>query len=398
MSTPPPFNRAEIERHVHLLHELAAATLASDRNSAGVLILLPIREGDTPRPQRFAIGDERRMVEAIMAFDRMLGVNIYAPYCTMFSDLHFGAKGGEKNVLWVFAAVADIDRDPGKPVQAEIPIRASYVIESSPGNYQCVYIFRQPICAKAAKPVLAAMHDAIGGDAAQKDVSHVWRIPGTLNWPTKSKLARGRSPEPAPVTVVRPCNGVRVDPAAILALPPLAKPRKSGDPKSTKTTGTAKADIPKLRSALARIPADDRGVWVTCGMALHTIGARDLWDEWAKTNAKFDAADQARVWDSFKDDRDDKVTVATIYKLAKERGWKPPRQPRQADSVGDDYVALAVADKHGEALGYVADGRQWLLWTEVRWEMEKTLAVFDLARKTSREITLGTEEPANGRT
>jgi predicted P-loop ATPase len=337
------FDRSAIEGHVQLLHELAAATNADD-DAPGVLILLPICEGASPRPQRFAIGNVSGMVEAVMAFDGVHGTNIYAPYATMFSDLRYGGKGSEKNVKHVFAAVADIDRDPGKPVQAEIPVAPSYAVETSPGNYQYIYVFPRPLCAQSAKPVLCALHAAIGGDAAQKDISHVWRIPGTLNWPTKSKLARGRSPEPAPVTVVKACNGMRVDPVVLLALPPLPKPEKkakrnkgahvAADEQSSGDIGEA-----KLRAALATIPADDRDIWLKVGMALHTINARDMWDWWAQTSDKYDAADQERIWASFNDDRNEKITIASIYALAKEDApRRKHRKERERSRSSDGFV------------------------------------------------------------
>jgi RepB DNA-primase from phage plasmid len=183
------FNRVEIESHVRLLHDLAAGC-------DGFLVLTPIWEGSPPRPQRFTIGDPGAMVEAAMAFDGVPGGNLYAGYGTMRGDLSPGKKGGEADARHVFAAVADIDNDK-EGAQREIPVEPSYIVESSPGNFQRVYIFPKPLPAAAAKPVLCALHAAVGGDSAQKDVSHVWRIPGTLNWPTKSKVARGRPPEPA---------------------------------------------------------------------------------------------------------------------------------------------------------------------------------------------------------
>jgi len=177
--TVPSFDRLAIETHVRLLHELAAATLADDDKVAaahGILILLAIREGDrSPRPQRFAIGDVEKMVEAIMCYDQVPGINLYAPFCGMFSNLAFGAKGGERSVKHVFAAVADIDRDPGKPVQATIDVQPSYVIETSPGNFQYFFIFPRPLCAEAAKPVLLALHAAVGGDDSMS-------IPDELAW------------------------------------------------------------------------------------------------------------------------------------------------------------------------------------------------------------------------
>jgi hypothetical protein len=45
----------------------------------------------------------------------------------------------------------------------------------------------------------------------------IWRIPGTLNYPTRKKLARGCSPEPQPVKVLLPWTGELVTPEMVRA-------------------------------------------------------------------------------------------------------------------------------------------------------------------------------------
>jgi hypothetical protein len=110
----------------------------------------------------------REMTDAIMAFDGVWGVNLYASYATMRANLDPGKKGGERDVEYVFAAVADIDNDPGKAAQREIGIEPSYVIESSPGNFQRIYLFddrsRQPrpnlSCVRSMRRSAAIMRNA----------------------------------------------------------------------------------------------------------------------------------------------------------------------------------------------------------------------------------------------
>jgi hypothetical protein len=120
-------------------------------------------------------------------------------------DLAPRKKGSEVDVVAVLAAVPDLDND--KYSLGELPVEAPYIVETSPGNFQPVYIFERPLAAADAKPVLAALCDFVGGDSGTKDASHVWRIPGTRNYPNKSKLARGRSPFPAAVTVKKEYDG-----------------------------------------------------------------------------------------------------------------------------------------------------------------------------------------------
>jgi putative DNA primase/helicase len=57
----------------------------------------------------------------------------------------------------------------------------------------------------------------------------------------------------------------------------------------------------------------------------------------------------------------------------------------ESDAVSDDGLALAFVDRHGHELRYVAAWGKWLKWTGTHWQIEKTLDVFDKARKTCRE-------------
>jgi putative DNA primase/helicase len=52
----------------------------------------------------------------------------------------------------------------------------------------------------------------------------------------------------------------------------------------------------------------------------------------------------------------------------------------------EDRLALRFADRHGKDLRYVAAWGKWLAWTGTHWEIENTLAVFDMARKICREV------------
>jgi hypothetical protein len=186
----PSFDRRAVESHVSLIHDLA-------EGQDGVLILAAFEEGGQPNVQRFRIGDVANMVETIMGFEGHPRVNLYIPWAVMRRDLEPGRKGTEADVVAILAAVPDLDGDKG--VKTELPVEAPYIVESSPGNFQPVYIFERPLAPADAKPALTALCDFVGGDSGTKDCSHVWRIPGTLNIPTKSKLARGRSSVPAPV-------------------------------------------------------------------------------------------------------------------------------------------------------------------------------------------------------
>jgi RecA-family ATPase len=275
-----------------------------------------------------------------MGFENHPNLNLYAPWSVFRRDLESGKKGSEADVLAVLAAVGDLDND--KYSLGELPVEAPYIVETSPGNFQPVYIFERPLAAADAKPVLAALCDFVGGDSATKDTSHVWRIPGCLNWPTKSKLARGRPPVPALATIKKGYDGRFIDPVTLLALAP--PPRLPSGHDTTPGGSLSFAEEARLRGALAVIPAEDRDTWVKVGAALHRVGARAVWDDWSKTSGKFDADDQDRVWDSFHGERKERVaTITSILTLAKERGWVPPVNAEEpAADTKAEATALAI--------------------------------------------------------
>ena len=86
----------------------------------------------------------------------------------------------------------------------------------------------------------------------------------------------------------------------------------------------------KAREALWALDAgvgyDD---WIRIGMALSTLGQEgfSLWVEWSARSEKF-PGEQALAghWKSFKGGG---VKLGTLYKLARDAGWAPPRAPRK---------------------------------------------------------------------
>jgi RepB DNA-primase from phage plasmid len=238
------FDRSAIEMHIGLLHDLAAGC-------DGILTLIAIEESEAAQVQRFRIGDADPMIETIMGFEGRPWINLYAPWAVMRSDLPPRKKGGESDVVACLAAIADLDNDKHK--FGELPVEPSYVIETSPGNYQAFYFFDQPLSASKAKPVLAALCDSVGGDSGTKDVAHVWRIPGTLNIPTKSKLARGRSPLPAHTAIKKHFDGCFTNTTTLLALAP-KNPKPNGDASQFSSSLSA-AEAARIRDALTFVRA-----------------------------------------------------------------------------------------------------------------------------------------------
>jgi hypothetical protein len=124
------------------------------------------------------------------------GDNCYLGIALMKPGLSIYQKGTEADVIGVLAAVTDWDgkNDP-KTRHDRLPLCPQAEVEPSPGNFQCWYFFDRPYPVDEAKPVLAGLARCTKSDHTQSCV-HVFRVPGTLNWPSRKKIAKGRSSVP----------------------------------------------------------------------------------------------------------------------------------------------------------------------------------------------------------
>ncbi len=111
------------------------------------------------------------------------------------------------------------------------------------------------------------------------------------------------------------------------------------------SAGESDVDWARLRSALAAIPNEDDAEldydeWWQVMAALHSAddGGADsleLAHEFSERSSKYDAAFlDKKVWPYLRDERDTRLTVATIYHKAGEHDWSPP------PAAPDEFEAL----------------------------------------------------------
>jgi len=93
----------------------------------------------------------------------------------------------------------------------------------------------------------------------------------------------------------------------------------------------SEVNVKEIMSALEAIPADlDRDSWIRIGMALHEAAANDslfeVWDEWSKgSEDKYPGIKQMLYqWNSFEQNKNDAVTLGTLFEIAKQYGWMKP--------------------------------------------------------------------------
>jgi hypothetical protein len=185
-----------IESHVKNLCKLA------EDAGEGVLIVAsygqnPMTGKDlSPKVSHFKPSDHENILSRILQLSKQLHRNIYMPLVLMRSDLLPGKKGGISDIVSVFGLVADFDDADADKWPDRIPCPPSYVLETSPGRFQVGFLFDDPMSPDNAKKSAVALKRHCNCDHGTADISHVWRIPGTLNWPNKLKVDTGRSQEP----------------------------------------------------------------------------------------------------------------------------------------------------------------------------------------------------------
>lgn len=196
----PTFDTAAIRSYVELLHSRAEGV----NGLFVVSVFYNDVDGGTITHHR--PGDVAGMVAAISAHSETPHANVYCGLQLMWPSLGRKERGCERDIVAVLGIAADLDSDTGKT--GDMPVEPSFIIQTSPGNSQPVILFDSPVPPQMAKELASGLSAATGGDTGTKDITHVWRVPGTLNYPGETKRKRGRSPDPVPVLMLQPFQGL----------------------------------------------------------------------------------------------------------------------------------------------------------------------------------------------
>jgi hypothetical protein len=312
------FFEPAIAEHFRNLHRLAKVS-----GHKGILVLSAFGEDLPPQVRHFQIGEHESMTAAAMAF-QTTRYNVYCSPAIYRSDLPAISKGGEADVIASLAPVTDSDADKGKDAP-QSPMPADYVMETSPGNAQQFLFLSKALTPDEAKPLCAAMKRATKADGAS-ELSHVFRVPGTLNWPNKAKLARGRSPEPFLVRVTKAWDGnslTHVDELRAVLEPHWQAPRTE---RLATVAGETEYDIEDAK-ALYQWMADNGAIesdddWRNAGMVAKSEfgeAGLELWEILATQGGLSD--ESLNRWRSFKLDKEGGVGLGTLLKLARDMGW-----------------------------------------------------------------------------
>jgi primase-like protein/DNA primase RepB-like protein len=219
--------------------------------------------------------------------------------------------------------------------EGEFPLEPSLVVETSEGHYHRYWLLADDWPADDAGKsdfagVMRRMVQDFGSDNSAKDLVRVLRVPGFLH-----------RKDPGNPQTVRIVGGNRKRYARadiLLAFPPIEKERQANGQANGHTHHSGDEDPERIRDALRHIPAHDRDVWVRIGMGLmDELGEAGygLWLQWSQScPEKFDAKDCRHKWESF---RGKGITIATVFGMARERGWREEKRHQDAPKWNDSY-------------------------------------------------------------
>jgi hypothetical protein len=197
--------------------------------------------GLTPKVFHVDIGDHALMAERVGEVADLAHYNAYMPLAIFRADLAAGKKGSEEDVVACLGLVADFDDADAARWADRLPLPPQYVLETSSGRFQAFYLFKEPVQLKQAKPVAERLKAYAGCDHGTSDISHVWRVAGSLNWPNAKKVSEGRAAEPQLVTIVQPFVGKTIAFEKLAAaLPESGAAPRTQKPSAAKSTHARK--------------------------------------------------------------------------------------------------------------------------------------------------------------
>lgn len=239
------------------------------------------------------------------------GWDVFMTINALTSSKRKGENIGNINSLFIDYDNGDWSADDIVSFMGKFPIEPRLVTESSPGCFHVYWLVDDMPLAefKSAQKKLAAKYNA---DPKVCDLARVMRLPGTVNWKREEKFL---------VRTVLSNDKAQKLPFVEFCSRMFTPLNSTNSDKRNVEVSNLTADV---ISALEKIPANDRSIWVTGGMALkNEFGEAGLamFKDWSAKSPKYDEAETERQWNSFK--RGGGITIKTLFWLAKQSSAIP---------------------------------------------------------------------------
>lgn len=306
----------------------------------------------------------------------------------IFFMVNVGDGRGRKkeNVHAVRAVFVDLDEDGPeklKKIESLQDTKPRFICESSPGKYHAFWPINGDLPLEYFTPIQKHFSGLFGGDPAICDLPRVMRMPGFYHHKGTPFMTRivFDNPEAKPL----PARMLAEKARALLAskVNPMVESRNvlNADFQVEESPQSLPSWLP---GALEHIDPYLYKKWLDVGMALHhaTEGSEaglKIFIDWSSKAANFDQDACRDKWTSFGNYTGQKLSVGTIYHLAKEGGWTGP----QDENLTDAGNGKRLIRHFGKDLRFVPEAGKWLMYNNGRWGWDNDGGINRCAKETT---------------
>lgn len=198
---PPQEELLAVGARLHL-----AALTEKARGLDGVFILPSYNDGE--KPQYPHVPNDEHALESLLAICADLRKRKFNTYIApILWQPNTEKAGAEQDILWVLGDVLDFDDRKAAEYAARSAVKPHVIVETSPDRFQPWYLYDKPVRPDVVRAVHIAHVELAQTDKSGKNLAHVYRVAGSWNRPTATKISQGRSPDPV-ATKLLECNEV----------------------------------------------------------------------------------------------------------------------------------------------------------------------------------------------
>ena len=236
----------------------------------------------------------------------------------------------QSNVTDIRALFIDFDKVNPERVDTlqALPLPPSMIVESSPNKHHAYWILGSgEIALDDFKPLQKRLIGFFKDDGADNihDLPRVLRLAGFYHQKNERNFTRVISTG-SKYSADELKAWVHDLPQPIEAAQQQKTPKPQPNAKNRPFTD-ATDDASKIEDALRFISPDAYETWYKIGAAIYSALGESgfyLFDRWSSQSSKYNAAETSKQYrDS---SRLTEITIATVFKLAIDNGWKPPKQ------------------------------------------------------------------------
>ncbi len=339
-------------------------------HNEGKTIFLAVGKGQNNKPfSRSFHGTLKRHCDELLSLNQQ-GMNIYMLVNSANDRSRKSEDISSINALFIDYDHGDWYAEDMDSFLEKFPIKPHMVVETSPGCFHAYWkIGNAPI--DRFSDIQKQLAKKFGSDPKVCDLARVMRVPGTFNTKREKRFMAKI------VFFQENYDAISFEKFEHIMFDDELSATKRDDIASTEKPARPRSDNQdkylRVQRALDKLPADDRSVWVTVGMALKdALGSNGLsiYKQWSSTSSKYDEAELERQWASFK--RNGGITIATLFWLAK-------NQPATHEStiailpttVNTLVLAKQFANMASELLRYSELEDKWFMFANGKWTPSK---------------------------